>query len=115
MSVGERECSRCGDDVDILNSRDECLGCEEERARETASSPDCVICEPMNHLGCRCNKRCNQHRDAVDPIDRGALADAYGDFHEWEAAEIRAGQLFHEAGERRAAAATRIRELGGKI
>lgn len=27
-----RECSRCGDEVQILNSRDECSGCEEERA-----------------------------------------------------------------------------------
>lgn len=27
-----RECSRCGDEVGYLNGRDECLGCEEERA-----------------------------------------------------------------------------------
>lgn len=27
-----RECSRCGEEVSILNSDDECLGCEEERA-----------------------------------------------------------------------------------
>ena len=33
QSETQRECSRCGDEVDILNSDDECLGCEEERAR----------------------------------------------------------------------------------
>lgn len=28
----ERECSRCGDEVLVLNSRDECLACEVARA-----------------------------------------------------------------------------------
>lgn len=33
---GDRECSRCGEEVSILNSQDECLGCEEERATRAA-------------------------------------------------------------------------------
>lgn len=32
----ERSCSRCGDAVQILNSQDECMGCEEERATISA-------------------------------------------------------------------------------
>jgi hypothetical protein len=34
-----RECSRCGDDVLILNSQDECMGCEEERAHKVQLDP----------------------------------------------------------------------------
>lgn len=30
----ERACARCGDEVLVLNSRDECAGCEEDRERE---------------------------------------------------------------------------------
>jgi hypothetical protein len=30
----ERSCSRCGDAVQILNSQDECMGCEEERDQQ---------------------------------------------------------------------------------
>jgi hypothetical protein len=32
----KRECSRCGDEVSVLNSRDECMGCEEERSQHAA-------------------------------------------------------------------------------
>lgn len=38
----ERECSRCGDTVQILNARDECMGCEEERA---TPGRVCISCD----------------------------------------------------------------------
>lgn len=34
----ERECSRCGDSVQTLNSQDECMGCEEARANGNVCS-----------------------------------------------------------------------------
>lgn len=33
LDLDERECSRCGDEVQILNSRDECSACEEARSK----------------------------------------------------------------------------------
>lgn len=28
-------------------------------------SPDCVICSPMSHLDCTCDRRCKLHADAA--------------------------------------------------
>lgn len=76
---------------------------------------DCMICNPYGHIGC-CQRRCAFHTDAPDPLpDRAALTKAQDDYRKWSRVEMDARRAYEDASEKRAAAARRITELGGKV
>lgn len=78
MSVGERQCSRCGDDVDILNSQDECLGCEEER--ESGAQPPETAPMLVRAADITANMRCSiVVNDPLYEVDDVAIVNSDGD------------------------------------